>query len=209
MPPNPIILAFDTAAAHCAAVLVQGGETLAVQVEDMSKGQAERLFPLIEEVLEKAGIAWSDLSAIAVGTGPGNFTGIRISVSAARGLALSLGIPAIGISRLEAMAFDSTGTQTAIIDARQNRIYTQAFENGTEVSDIAIIDQSTYPADQPTLCDAPIDLPATMINTQTCLENAAQIAAIRTGTDLPKPAPLYVRAPDAALPSDPPPTILP
>ncbi len=209
MPPNPIILAFDTAAAHCAAVLVQGGETLAVQVEDMSKGQAERLFPLIEEVLEKAGIAWSDLSAIAVGTGPGNFTGIRISVSAARGLALSLGIPAIGVSRLKAMAFGISGAQTAIIDARQNRIYAQTFQNGTSVSDIAIIEQVDYFANQPTLCDAPIALPATMITTQTCLANAAQIAATRMTMDQPKPAPLYVRAPDAALPSDPPPTILP
>jgi tRNA threonylcarbamoyladenosine biosynthesis protein TsaB len=209
LPPDPIILAFDTAAAHCAAVVVQGDKTLAAQVEDMSKGQAERLFPLIEDVLAKAGVALSDLCAISVGTGPGNFTGIRISVSAARGLALSLRIPAIGVSRLEAMAFGTSGAQTAIIDARQNRIYAQTFQNGTSVSDIAIIEQADYSADQPTLCDAPIALPATMITTQICLANAAQIAATRMTTDQPKPAPLYVRAPDAALPSDPPPVILP
>lgn len=175
----------------------------------MSKGQAERLLPLIEDVLAKAGVKWSDLASIAVGTGPGNFTGIRISVSAARGLALSLDIPAIGVSRLEAMAFGTSGSQTAIIDARQNRIYTQSFENGAAISEIAIIEQAALPATHPTLCDATIDLRATMIPTQTCLANVVQIAATRMNTDQPKPAPLYVRAPDAALPSDPPPTILP
>ena len=180
-----------------------------MHIEDMSKGQAERLFPLLEDVLTKASITWSDISAIAVGTGPGNFTGTRISVSAARGLALSLEVPAIGVSRLAAMTFDTLGIRTAIIDARQNRIYTQTFQNGTAISDIAILDQANYHADQSTLCDAPIDLAATMIGTQICLANMAKIAAKRLDKDNSRPAPLYVRAPDAALPSDPPPTILP
>ena len=56
--------------------------------------------PLLEDVLAEAGIGWRDLAAIGVGTGPGNFTGVRISVAAARGLALGLGIPAIGVTRL-------------------------------------------------------------------------------------------------------------
>lgn len=209
MPPNPLVLAFDTAAAHCAAVLVQGDEILAERVEPMAKGQAERLFPVLEEVLAEAGISWPNLSAIAVGTGPGNFTGIRISVSAARGLALSLGIPSIGVSRLDAMAFGTSGPTTAAIDARQNRIYAQDFENGAAQSDVRLIPFDEFTTNCPTLCDAEVALDAVLIPTATAVANAAKIATLRLGTDQPKPAPLYVRAPDAALPSDPPLTILP
>ncbi len=69
----------------------------------MAKGQAERLMPLLQSMLDEHGMVWAELDAIAVGTGPGNFTGIRIAVSAARGLSLALGIPAIGVSGFEAM----------------------------------------------------------------------------------------------------------
>lgn len=65
----------------------------------MTRGQAERLMPLAEEVLAEAGVAPRDLTAVAVCTGPGNFTGVRIAVAAARGLSLSLGIPAVGVPR--------------------------------------------------------------------------------------------------------------
>lgn len=209
MPPNPIILAFDTAAAHCAAVVVQGDKTLAALVEPMAKGQAERLFPLIEDVLSNASVTWPELSAIAVGTGPGNFTGIRISVSAARGLALSLGIPSIGVSRPEGMAFGTSGAQTTIIDARQSRIYVQDFVDGVAQSDVRIEPINGFAPTTSLLCDADVDVLATCISTETVLTHAAQIAAAGLGSKQPKPAPLYVRAPDAALPSDPPPTILP
>lgn len=209
MPPKPIILAFDTAAAHCAAVLVQGDEILATTIEPMTKGQAERLLPLIENLLSGANVAWSDLAAIAVGTGPGNFTGIRISVSAARGLALSLGIPSIGVSRLDAMAFGTEGDCTALIDARQSRLYVQDFTDGTAQTDVRIVPLDTFAPSHPPLCDAEVGTIATLIPTETALANAARIAATRLGTDQPRPAPLYVRVPDAALPSDPPPTILP
>ena len=100
-----LVLGFDTSAAHCAAALLSGDRLIASVTEDMTKGQAERLMPLIEEMLAGAGTGWRDLSLIGVGTGPGNFTGIRISVAAARGLALSLGIPAIGIGAAEALAY--------------------------------------------------------------------------------------------------------
>ena len=81
--PGPV-LGFDTSAAHCAAAVVSGGRVLACRVEPMARGQAERLFPLLEALLSQAGVTWRDLSAIGVGTGPGNFTGIRIAVAAAR-----------------------------------------------------------------------------------------------------------------------------
>ncbi|HRO15722.1 MAG TPA: tRNA (adenosine(37)-N6)-threonylcarbamoyltransferase complex dimerization subunit type 1 TsaB, partial [Paracoccus sp. (in: a-proteobacteria)] len=86
-----LTLGFDTSAAHCAAAVVFGGCILAQRFEPMQKGQAERLFPLLAEVMDEAGVALSDLTVLGVGTGPGNFTGIRIAVAAARGLSLSLG----------------------------------------------------------------------------------------------------------------------
>jgi tRNA threonylcarbamoyladenosine biosynthesis protein TsaB len=101
---RPLILAFDTSAAHCAAALLSGGRVRARREEAMAKGQAERLMPMLEEVLDEAGVAWAGLDAVAVCVGPGNFTGLRLSVAAARGLALSLGKPAVGVTRFEALA---------------------------------------------------------------------------------------------------------
>jgi len=103
-PAHDITLAFDTSGPACCAAILSGDRVLAERVEDMARGQAERLVPLLDELLSAAGCALQDVSRIGVGTGPGNFTGIRISVAAARGLALSLGCPAIGVSTLDALA---------------------------------------------------------------------------------------------------------
>ena len=94
--PDALSLGFDTSAAHCAAALLQGDRVLAHRHEEMARGQAERLFPLLAEILAEAGAGWHDLAVIGCGTGPGNFTGIRIAVAAARGLSLALAIPAPG-----------------------------------------------------------------------------------------------------------------
>lgn len=210
MPPKPLILAFDTAAAHCAAVLFQGDTVLSTAIEPMSKGQAEQLFPILDRVLAEAGKDWPDLTAIAVGIGPGNFTGIRISVAAARGLALSLKIPAIGISRLEAIAYGTKAKQVSVVDARQNRMYHQRFDAGLPQTDVALSEIADVPTDQPFVSDAPIDLPRlTQITPERLLQNMAILASQRLGSAQPRPAPLYVRAPDAALPSEQPPLILP
>jgi tRNA threonylcarbamoyladenosine biosynthesis protein TsaB len=120
------ILAFDTSTAHCAAALLWDGG-LILRHEPMEKGQAERLMPLLEEVLAEAGLHWPDLRAIAVGTGPGNFTGVRIAVAAARGLALGLGIPAVGVTRLEALAEGLPRPLTVVEDARRGEVYVQSF----------------------------------------------------------------------------------
>ena len=84
---HPVILGFDTSGHHCAAALRWGDDQVAHVTEDMAKGQAERLMPLLQALLDQEGYSWADLDAVAVGVGPGNFTGIRIGVSAARGLA--------------------------------------------------------------------------------------------------------------------------
>ncbi len=198
MKPDPLILAFDTSVAHCAAALLCGDTVLAQRVEPMQKGQAERLIPLLEEVLTDGGVTWSDLTAIGVGIGPGNFTGIRISVSAARGLALSLGIPAVGVSSFEAQAIDHARPVLSLVDARRDQVYAQE-----------LTDSGPTPP-QITTRDAIKGLQTIGPAETVSAVAIARIAASRyADTTLPRPAPLYVRAPDAAPPRDPAPVILP
>ena len=89
----------------------------------MGRGQAERLMPLLEEVLAEGGARWGDLNRIGTGVGPGNFTGIRISVSAARGLALALDIPAVGVSTFDAIGLEATGAYLPAVAAPREQVY--------------------------------------------------------------------------------------
>ena len=124
----PLVLAFDTAAARCAAALVRGDDVLARRDEAMERGQAERLLPMLEEMLAEAGADWRDLDGIGVVTGPGNFTGVRLAVAAARGLALALGIPAVGVSVFEALA-GRPGAVTVTLADKRGR-FSQRFRDG-------------------------------------------------------------------------------
>lgn len=197
------ILAFDTSAAHCAAALICGDRVI-LRDEPMAKGQAERLIPLLEELLAEVGIVWADLCAIGVGTGPGNFTGVRISVAAARGLALGLGVPAIGVSALEAMAFGAALPVTVIIDARRDEVYLQSFTN-----------QGPGPARMVAAAAARDDSIGDVIGVSGAqakyplAEAIARITAQRWTSPQPRPAPFYLRGADAAPPSDAAPVILP
>ncbi|NIY71179.1 tRNA (adenosine(37)-N6)-threonylcarbamoyltransferase complex dimerization subunit type 1 TsaB [Marivivens donghaensis] len=187
------VLAFDTSAAHCAAALLLTDGTVHTRVEEMSKGQAERLMPLVEELLAEHGLKMSDLGAIGVGIGPGNFTGIRISVSAARGIALGLGIPAIGVDGFDARAFGHSAPVTTVIAAPRGQVYARDDNGAPEMRSAE--DPSPYPVvPEPTA--------------HQLIENVALIAVERATTDQPRPAPLYVRAADAAPPRDAAPKIL-
>ena len=190
----PKILAFDTSAAHCAAALLCDEQIVDVRVEEMKKGQAERLIPLIESVLRDNGTGWKDLYAIAVGVGPGNFTGIRISVSAARGLSLGLGKEAIGVSILEAQVYGQDRPVRAILPAPRDQVYVQDF-GADEVSAPAL---EVYPENLPPPLSA-----------EETIKNIARIAAQRLGQSPKPPSPLYVRPADAAPSKVPPPVILP
>ena len=197
------ILAFDTSAAQCAAALLWGDRVI-VRLEDMQKGQAERLVPLLEELLAEAGLSWGDLTAVAVGTGPGNFTGVRIAVAAARGLALGLGIPAIGVTRLEAVAHGLPRPISVIEDARRDEVYVQSFADAPGPARLADAENPGALHDLRTGSAAgPDALPPAM----PMVEAIARIAVSRR--DAPRPAPFYLRGADAAPPSDSPPTLLP
>jgi tRNA threonylcarbamoyl adenosine modification protein YeaZ len=194
--------------------LLLGDEVLSQRLEPMHKGQAERLFPLLEELLAENNMTWSDLNAIGVCTGPGNFTGVRISVASARGLALSLGIPAVGISKLEAMAYGTKGRLTAVLDARRERVYSQDFDNGQALSAPQmsalsdIYDHLEAEAAVRVIEDEALDLPNAQ-TVESIVAAVARLTAKRYRQEQPRPAPLYLRAADAALPSDPPVVILP
>lgn len=184
----------------------------------MAKGQAENLFPLLEDLLKETGHKWSDLSALAVGIGPGNFTGIRISVAAARGLALSLGIPAHGVSSLAALAEGTKGPVLACLDARRDGVFLQGFGGGApaEPLHIRVSDLPTSLAQTGLVCIGSGADPVADALNATIADAAfgpavaiAMIAARRTTTNVARPAPLYLRAADAKPSSTPTPVLLP
>ena len=99
-----LILALETSADVCAVALVGDGEVLGTREVAMSRGHAELLVPMVQELAETAGVALTALDLIGVTRGPGSFTGVRTGIAAARGFAIASGAPAIGVSSLEAVA---------------------------------------------------------------------------------------------------------
>jgi len=203
MPTEPLILGFDTSAAHCAAALVLGGKLLASRTEPMTKGQAERLMPFLQEMLSGAGVTWRDLSALGVGVGPGNFTGIRIAVSAARGLALGLDIPAVGVNGCEARAHLAPDGSRCAIPAPRDMVYLcDAAPSPAAIPQLMPADtaQAIAAAAGQMLCP---EIPPHRL-----AEAIASIAADRWQVTTQPPAPLYARAADAAPSRHAPPVIL-
>lgn len=126
------ILAVDTATEACSAALLVG-DKLYSRWEEAPRDHTRKILPMVQAVLEDAGISLSALDAIAFGRGPGSFTGVRIGISVAQGLAFGAGVPLIGISTLAAMAqgaYRLDGAQQVLtaIDARMNEVYFGRYE---------------------------------------------------------------------------------
>ena len=98
------LLALDCAAGACSVAVLDATGVLAAAHRVMDRGQAEALMPMIADVLAEAGIAARDLCAVAATGGPGSFTGVRIGLAAARGIALAAGLPTVPVTTLEAVA---------------------------------------------------------------------------------------------------------
>ncbi len=139
------ILAMDTCFGACSVAVgrtAQEFETeFCTEFERRQTGHAEALMPMIERVMAEASLKFSDLERIAVTTGPGSFTGMRIGIAAARAMGVTLGIPVVGLPTLEVMALDASQTQRNLdetatlgdrliiaVDARKDQVYVQVFD---------------------------------------------------------------------------------
>jgi len=138
-----ILLAFDTATVACSAAVWRDGAVVADECAAADRGQAEALMPMVERVLAAAGAGYGDLDRLAVTVGPGAFTGLRIGLAAARGMALAAGLPVSGVTTLEAIAAGVDGAARAgadllvVIDAKRADVYAQLFRGDAETGALA------------------------------------------------------------------------
>lgn len=124
------ILALETSAKSVSVAVSEGGALLAQAYQNRGLTHSVTLMPLLDGMLKNAGLTLDDIGAIAVAQGPGSFTGIRIGVSAAKGLAWAKGLPCCGVSTLEAMAYgaaDFEGIVVGAMDARRQQVYNAVF----------------------------------------------------------------------------------
>lgn len=222
------ILALDTALNACSAAVLDQETILAEHREIRSRGHAETLLPLIKDLMRRSGTTFKDLDALAVSVGPGTFTGLRIGLAAARGIALAAHLPCIGITTLEALAAsvpENTEEEiiTVAIDARRKEVYLQSFmKSHSGFIPAPLNEAAAVPVDQAAnhLPKEPFVLigsgtillqEAGTLKTLPCqtldLEpdpDAIVIGRLALEKPMPKighsPAPLYLRAPDAKLP---------
>lgn len=125
------ILALDTSTGHCSVTALSGDICYSAEGKE-AESQASTLFSLVMQVLQDAGLSYAQLDRIAVTTGPGSFTGVRIGLAAAKGIALASGLPLIGVSSLEVIAWEAAKKRRgmpilALLDARRNQLYGQYF----------------------------------------------------------------------------------
>lgn len=213
-----ILLAIDCAASLCAASVydVGAGRELGRSVRDLGKGHAEHLMAVIDEALAQAGKSYADLGRIAVSTGPGSFTGVRVAVSAARGFSLALKVPAVGVTTLEALAAETRAALgpckvLAALDAGRAELHAAVYdEYGQAVHEPAVLtlDEAAAIAtsEAMALAGTAMQLIAGAVTGKVFelgpvsatadIGSYARIAAVKAG-DGERPKPIYLRAPDA------------
>ncbi len=219
------LLAFDAAGSACSAALWSDGAVQARRFETMTRGHSERLVPMIEDVMAEAGCDYGSLGAIAVTCGPGGFTGVRIGLATARGLALARGLPVVGIDNFEAIAAgippgERAGRTIAVLlNAKRAEFFLQLFSAALEPLGAPLCVSPA--ALERALPSAPLlfagdavaqglggladpagrDLKVCQASTHADAGVVARLAADRP---LPEagavPSPLYLRPPDVSLP---------
>ncbi len=127
-----ILLALDTCLGACSAAIVEAARVVASVSEPMTRGHQERLAPMARDLMINAGVTFASLDRIGVTIGPGSFTGLRVGLAFAKGLALALDRPCVGVGTLEALAasVEAAGRHVAVIDAGRGHVYLQIFEAG-------------------------------------------------------------------------------
>lgn len=208
-----IVLGLDTCLNQCSVAVLEGERVLAHRHEVMARGHQERLAPMARDAMGDAGLAFDRLQRIGATVGPGSFTGLRVGVAFAKGLASALSIPAVGVGSLEALAAEAAGLVAAVIDARRDQLYLQLFDCGAPLMAPDVLPLGTAAARLAELAmgraitlvgsGAPLlaDMApgAVVLTPEGC--DARAVARIAAGKPLTPIRPLYLRAPDARLPA--------
>lgn len=207
-----LVLGLDTCLNACSVAVLDGERVLAHASEDMARGHQERLAPMAQAVMAEAGVAFGALRRIGATVGPGSFTGLRVGVAFAKGLASALGVPAVGVGSLEALAAEATGFVAAAIDARRDQVYLQVFDEGHALMAPDVLPVGTAAA---RLAELAMGRALTLVGSGAPLladtapganvftphgcdaRQVARLAAAKSPTPI---RPLYLRAPDAKLP---------
>lgn len=124
------LLALDCSAGACSAAVRDDARVLAAARTAMERGHAEALMPLVARVMAEAGLGWKQLDAVAATVGPGSFTGVRIGLAAARGIALAAGLPTVPVTSLEAIAEAAdAGPEPllVVLESKRRELYGQWF----------------------------------------------------------------------------------
>ncbi len=203
-----IVLAIDTAGVDCAAAVFDSdsGKLLGRVSETIGRGHAERLMAMIDEALAEAGLTLADVSRIGVTVGPGSFTGIRVGVAAARGLALALGVECVGVCTLEVLVQTAPETDKPIlaaINAHRDEVYVQSFEAGVPQGEPLLLELDDYLARAAVPGTVLVGSASALVADRSAetgpdhypIEIVARISA--TAKAQGKPKPLYLRGPDA------------
>ncbi len=203
------VLGLDAALGVCQAAVLDGDHLLAALSEPMQRGHQERLGPMVQTVMAQAGLGFSELDRIGVTVGPGSFTGVRVGLAFAKGLALALQVPLVGLGTLEALAasVERGGVVTAVVDARRGEVYLQSFRDGRALGgpqalplDLAIERVAEV---SPGLITGPGAglLEGRAAGRIVPIEAAGAAVIARLAADAlepgPAPRPIYLRAPDA------------
>ena len=211
------ILAVETALGACSAALIENARVLAHRFEPMERGHAERLAPMVEEVVTEAKVDLGSLDRLAVTTGPGTFTGQRVGLAFMRGLRIALRRPLIGMTTLATMAAQAraeTGLSraAALHDARRDEVYIEMegyIPTGLMAFDDALKALGRLVREEPIAlagtaasraCDALANRFVLSTVTQPDARWLARLAEAAPESD-GAPRPLYLRAPDARLPA--------
>ncbi|MEP7210066.1 MAG: tRNA (adenosine(37)-N6)-threonylcarbamoyltransferase complex dimerization subunit type 1 TsaB [Alphaproteobacteria bacterium] len=202
-----LVLGINTVSDVCEAALVRGAQLVVERSEPMSQGHDARLAPLVDELMRGAGVAFAELDRIAVIVGPGSFTGVRVGIAFARGLALALERPAIGVSSLEALAFGSSGRVLAALPAKRRppevTWWAQMIEAGRGAGEPVEADPAMLHAMAAgaSVWGSDLEIAGLDVTSHVARPTARAAARFASGLvedDLPPPRPIYVREPDAA-----------